>query len=186
MQKLTLLVDGAEREQSSPAIFETRKMSTGAPQIVLSVPNEQTDLLCQLTALLSPPYFALYILHTPRGEAEPGRYQSPELSRQELTYLLRTYAVFWSSDARHDLWVHSPASHATLVWDRHNLLFAEGHALDDVREALLQSGFREGQLERLGAHTHHYRAEFDAEAASLLKEFDWHRTPLRPEDVQRD
>lgn len=90
----------------------------------------------------------------------------------------------FSGDGRHDLWVHSPRSGHTLVWDRHNQLFAEGQPLDDVREALVALGFREGSVEPLGAHVHHYRAEFDNDAASLLNEIDWHRTPLRPEDEQ--
>jgi hypothetical protein len=63
-------------------------------------------------------------------------------------------------------------------------LFAEGEPLDDVRETLAGLGFKEGWVEPLGAHFHHYRAEFDSDAANLLNEIDWHRTPLRPEDEQ--
>ncbi|MGY3453362.1 hypothetical protein [Bradyrhizobium sp. USDA 4353] len=184
MKKLSLLVDGAELAQSSPAVFEQRRMSTGAERIVLSVPDDHADLLHRLTALLPPPFFLLYILHTPRGEAEPGRYQSPELSRDALDDILRTYVSFFCCDGRHDLWVHSPQSRQTLIWDRHNLLFAEGEPLAPVRDALLKSGFSEASLEPLGAHAHHYREEYDAAASRLLGEFDWHRTPLRPEDEQ--
>jgi hypothetical protein len=184
MHKLALNVDGLELSQSSPAVFETRIMSTGAPRIVLSVPDAYPDLLGRLAALLTPPFFVLYILHTPRGEGEPGRYQSSELSRHELDDLLSRYTSFFASDGRHDLWVHSPASGHTLIWDRHNLLFVEGQPLDGVKEALFKSGFSEGLLEPLGAHVHYFRAEFDADAASLLNELDWYRTPLRPEDEQ--
>ena len=184
MRKLTLDLNGNELEQSSPAVFEIRTMSTGATRIVLSVPNEQVDLLRRLAELLPSPFYVLYILHTPRGEGETGRYQSTELSLHELSDLLSRYASFFSSDGRHDLWIYSPRSGRTLVWDRHNLLFAEGQSLDDVREALVGLGFNEGLVEPLGAHFHHYRAEFDNDAASLLNEIDWHRTPLRPEDEQ--
>jgi hypothetical protein len=184
MRKLSLDLNGNELEQSLPAVFEIRTMSTGAPRIVVSVPNDQADLLRRLAELLLPPYYVLYILHTPRGEGEEGRYQSTELSAQELNDLLSKYATFFSSDGRHDLWVYSPSSGHTLVWDRHNLLFAEGQPLDNVREALVGLGFKEGLVEPLGAHIHHYRAEFDNDAANLLSEIDWHRTPLRKEDEQ--
>ena len=148
------------------------------------MPDGQADLLRRLAGLLPPPFYLLYILHTPRGEGEPGRYQSTTLSLPELSDLLCRYELFLSCDARHDLWVYSPSSRRTLVWDRHNLLFAEGEPLDDVREALVSGGFKEASLEPLGAHVHHYRAEFDDDASSLLKELDWYRRPLRPEDEQ--
>jgi hypothetical protein len=184
MRKLTLFPNGDDVEQSPPAVFEVRATSTGAPRIVLSVPDGQDDLLRRLAELLPPPFYVLYILHTPRGEGEAGRYQSTKLSLAELGHLLRRYSSFFSSDGRHDLWIHSPSSGRTLVWDRHNLLFAEGQPIGDIKKVLVGLGFNEGSVEPLGAHSHHYRAEFDGDAASLLKEFDWHRTPLRPEDEQ--
>ena len=184
MRKLMLHRNGNDVEQSPPAVFETRETATGATRIVLNVPDGQADLLRRLAGLLPPPFYLLYILHTPRGEGEAGRYQSTKLSLPELRDLLRRYESSFSSDARHDLWVYSPSSRRTLVWDRHNLLFAEGEPLDDVREVLVGRGFKEGPLAPLGAHVHHYRAEFDNDAANLLKEIDWYRTPLRPEDEQ--
>jgi hypothetical protein len=184
MRKLTLSSNGDEVEQSPPAVFEIGATSTRAPRIVLSVPDGQADLLRRLAGLSEPPFYLLYILHTPRGEGEPGRYQSAELSLDELNGLLRRYSSLFSSDGRQDLWVHSPGSRRTLVWDRHNLLFAEGQPIDDVVEMLVGLGFREGLVEPLGAHVHHYRAEFDDDAAGLLNEIGWHWTPLRPEDEQ--
>jgi hypothetical protein len=184
MHKLTLDLNGTEVELANSLVFEIRTMSTGAPRIVLNVPDGQADLVHQLSELLPAPFFVLYILHTPRGEGEAGRYQSTELSRHELNDLLSSYASFFSSDGRHDVWVYSPSSRRTLIWDRHNLLFVEGEPLDDVRVRLVGMGFKEGQIEPLGHHFHHYRPEFDHDAAKLLNEFNWHRTPLRPEDEQ--
>jgi hypothetical protein len=57
-----------------------------------------------LAELLPPPFYVLYILHTPRGEGEAGRYQSNERSLDELSGLLSKYSSFFSSDGRHDLW----------------------------------------------------------------------------------
>jgi len=92
-------------------------MSAGTPKIVLSVPDGQSDLFGRLAELLPPPFFVLYVLHTPRGEGEAGRYQSTELTLCEPSDLLRRYASFFASDGRHDSWVHSPGPNRTLVWD---------------------------------------------------------------------
>jgi hypothetical protein len=48
----------------------------------------------------------------------------------------------------------------------------------------MQLGFQEGSPHSMGPHQHHYRREFDREAAEVLSSFNWHRTPLRPEDQQ--
>jgi len=184
MRKLTVHLNGNECEQLASEIFEIRVMSTGKPQIILGVPDNHADLLRRLANLLPPPFCVLYVLHTPRGEGVAGRYQSGELTMHELNDFLHRYGSFFASDGRHDLWVHSPGSGHTLVWDRHNFLFVEGEPLDDVKRALVDLGFREGRLQPLGGHFHHYRAEFDNDATSLLKEMDWRRTPLLPEDKQ--
>jgi hypothetical protein len=184
MRKLSLELAGREAEQSPPAVFERQTTTSGRTRVTAWVPDGHADTLLQLSALLQAPYYVLYILHTPRGEGEPGRYQSTELTRGELDGLLMKYGPFFADDGRHDLWVYSPSTARTLVWDRHNKLFAEGEPLDDIIGRLLGQGFQEGALQPLGNHFHHYRAECDADAANLLREFDWHWTPLRPQDEQ--
>jgi hypothetical protein len=184
MRKLTLDVGGIEVDQSPPAVFERRVMSNRRPRIVASVADGRSSLFRLLTAVLPAPFYVLYILHTTRGEGEPGRYQSTELSREDLEAFLRKYEGFFSDDGRHDLWVYSPSSHQTLIWDRHNTLFAEGEPLGDIADVLVSQEYHEGSFPTLGAHFHHYRPEYDGDAASLLNEFDWHWTSLREEDVQ--
>ena len=184
LHKVTLDVNGVEIEQVPPAVFERRPTSTGTERLLLDVPDEHTDLILRLTELLPPPYYVLYVLHTPRGESEPGRYQSTELSLDQTKTFLIKYESYFAGDARHDLWVYSPTSSQTLVWDRHNRLFAEGQPLAVVVDALVHLGFAEGTVQPLGNHYHHYRPEFDNEAAGVLDEFDWLRTPLRNEDEQ--
>lgn len=184
MRKLTLDLGGIEVEQSPPAVFERQAMSDRNPRIAACVADGHSSLFRLLTVALSGPFYVLYVLHTPRGEAEPGRYQSTELSRDDLEAFLMKYELYISDDARHDLWVYSPSSGQTLVWDRHNTLFAEGEPLEPIAEVLVSQGYREGSLPALGDHYHHYRPEYDADAAGLLDEFDWYRTPLRKEDVQ--
>lgn len=185
LHKLTLEVAGIEVDQAPPPVFETGTTSTGIDRLMLDVPDEHTNLLCQLAELLPPPYYVLYVLHTPRGEGEPGRYQSQELSLAQVRDFLGKYSSFFSGDGRHDLWVYSPTSSQTLVWDRHNRLFVEGAPLNVFVVALVRLGFREGKLEPIGNHYHHYRPEFDNHAAGVLKELDWYRTPLREDDEQR-
>lgn len=87
----------------------------------------------------------LYVLHTPRGEASAGRYQSPAMSRREFTSLVERFEAFLCSDSRFDLWVHSPSEHATVVLDRHNQLFAYG-PLDRFTDVLLGFGYEQGEM----------------------------------------
>lgn len=126
----------------------------------------------------------LYVLHTPRGEGEPGRYQSTRLPTAHVIDLLERYGDFFANDGRHDVWIHAPETGQTLIWDRHNMLFVEGEPLAPIIEKLTSLGFTEGPVEELGEHIHHYRVEYDTQARSLLEELDWYRTPLRPEDEQ--
>jgi hypothetical protein len=184
LQKLTLEIDGVEVEQDSPAIFEWQDRSNGFRRLLVSVPVDKPDLLQRLSEALPPPYYVLYILHTPRGEGEPGRYQSTELTRPELDAFLARLQTYFAGDARHDLWVYSPESRRTLIWDRHNLMFVEGEPFEDIINILLSLGFSEHLLTPIETHCHHYRAAFDKDAVAVLEAFDWLQTPLRPEDEQ--
>src|SRR4051812_31931898 len=90
-------------------------------RIVATAPASDVTVFRKLTQSLEPPLFLLYILHTPRGENIPGRYQSPSLSNADMNSFLNRFSDFLASDSRFDLWAHSPAMRATVVWDRHNL-----------------------------------------------------------------
>jgi len=136
-----------------------------------------------LLACLSGPVMLLYVLHTPRGEAAPGRYQSPELDAGAVRAFVRKFGDFLRSDARFDIWAHSPADGATVVWDRHDDIYLYG-ATERFVAALQGMGYQEGALARAGAHKHHYRQECDVMARALIGEFDWVYSPLRDEDEQ--
>jgi hypothetical protein len=135
------------------------------------------------TKHLRSPYYLLYILHTPRGEAQPGRYQSPALSLPEVKEFLAAYGSFLSADSRYDLWAHSPDDNGTVVWDRHNQLFCYG-PLDAFAAALLTLGFTSGASLVPTPHMHHYRPEFNHLAKGLIGAFNWSYSPLMPEDEQ--
>jgi hypothetical protein len=56
------------------------------------------------------------------------------------------FAEFLTEDGRHDLWLHSPRTDATLVWDRHDLIYAYG-PLEQFRAVPKESLLREGQVD---------------------------------------
>jgi len=152
-------------------------------RLAAGVPDGDARVFERLVASLREPYFLLYVLHTPRGEGAPGRYQSPELTLAEVRAFLERFRSFFAGDARFDLWAHSPAEQATVVWERHDLVFAYG-PLERFAVELRGLGFRPGTVAVPFPHKHHYRAECDAEAKAVLEAFEWSVSPLEPEDEQ--
>jgi hypothetical protein len=181
--KLAILWDNQWVEHSHAALFERRAMEGGGERLHVGVPSGDPDVLRNLLQCLEPPYFLLYVLHTPRGEAAPGRYQSPELSNDQVLSFLTRYADFLRSDARFDIWVHSPATRGTIVWERHNLIYAYG-PLDCFEAQLRRLEFAVGPAAIPGPHQHHYREECDADASAVIAEWDWVHSPLKPADEQ--
>jgi hypothetical protein len=164
-------------------IFASETTSAETERLVATVPGGDVSILLKLIECLTPPFFVLYVLHTPRGEGNPGRYQSPSLDLGELRTFLSRFAHFFAGDARFDLWVHSPSVNGTIVWDRHNLIYGYG-PLGCFYQALRSIGFSEGSPAIPGPHMHHYRQELDVEAAAILSVFSWLYSPLHSEDEQ--
>lgn len=164
-------------------IFTTEVTSTAPPRLMAAMPPGGIEVFDKLIECLTPPFLILYVLHTPRGEGDPGRYQSPKVESRELQAFISRFAPFLVGDARFDFWVHSPASRGTLVWDRHNLLYGYG-PVDCYVSNLLQLGFTVGNPKVPVPHMHHYRQELDPDAQAILKAFPWQYLPLRPEDEQ--
>jgi hypothetical protein len=163
--------------------FAKQTLNSGTERLAIGLPRSVINTFRLLAGAMSEPFFVLYVLHTPRGEGEPGRYQSEEISHAQLDKFLERFEGFLSGDARHDVWVRSLADGDQIVWTRHNDIFAYGNLAKFIRR-LGELGFTNQEPPVLGDHLHHYRPEFDAEAAGVLSAFDWYRTPLRPEDEQ--
>jgi hypothetical protein len=72
---------------------------------------------------------------------------------------------------------------ATLVWDRHDLLYRYG-LLDEFEAELRRAGFVVNEPAIPVPHQNHYRQECDADATTLLTHFTWHKSDLRQEDEQ--
>lgn len=78
-----------------------------------------------------------------------ARYQSPLLSPGQWWELMRTFQDFLAKDSRHDIWLRSNDSDSTLVWDRHNIIFAY-EIIDEFHEGPLRERFGEGQVQMAG------------------------------------
>ena len=167
-------------EHVHPAIYEVRQ---DRQRLYAGVPFGNPFIFQALTLSLQPPYILLYVLHTPRGEADPGRYQSPPLSEQEFKTFMQIYGPYLGSDGRFDVWARSHEDNATIVWDRHNFLFAY-EPVDNFIRIMSALNFSQGDVPKLDNHVHHYRDECDADAAAILTALDWQWSPLRPEDEQ--
>lgn len=171
-----------EAEYRYPNIYEVEPIS-GSDRLCIAPAQGQVALLLALAQPLEGPFFLLYVLHTPRGGHQPGRYESQPLAYAQAAEVLRQFQPYLEQDARHDLWLHAAGSDATLVYERHNLIYAYG-PLAQLAAALRASALAEGAVSIPAPHAHRYHAAFDADEARLLQALDWHRTPLHPEDEQ--
>lgn len=184
--RLSGYIDGIEAAYVRPAAYARHKTKSGTERIVADVTGSGPEVLHELVKHLAGPFLLLYVLHTSRGEGSVGRYQSPALSGDEINRFITRFAEYFLADGRFDLWVHSRESNATVVWDRHDKLFAYG-PLDDFETALHALGFSPGEPETSLsiAYIHHYRSECDDDARTVLAALDWQYSPLKPEDEQR-
>jgi len=182
MHKLSHFISDSWEPYSHRAVYRVTPQE-GAGRILAGIPGGVSLPFVRLVGSLEPPYFLLYVLHTPRGEGEAGRYQSPPLSQAQFQGFMQRFGAYLSSDARCDIWAHSAQDQATVVWDRHNQLFAYGPLARYCAE-LDALGFTEGDASIPVPHQHHYRQEFDAEAKEILESLPWTFSPLQPEDEQ--
>lgn len=169
-------------EHSHPPVYKIRS-GTGRRKILATAPGSDPLIFKHLAQCLTSPLYLLYVLHTPCGEGQPGRYQSPEMSHEEFREFVGRFDRFLRADARFDLWVYSLADQATIVWDRHNLVHGYGQ-VDCMTEALRALGFEAGQPTIPSPHVHNYHASLDGDARDILTHVGWARTPLKPEDEQ--
>ncbi|MDP9123895.1 MAG: hypothetical protein M3N82_04750 [Pseudomonadota bacterium] len=182
MHKLFYEVEGRYREHSFPALF-SESTAGMVPRVHAGLPAGGLEPFEVLVSQLEAPLLLLYVLHTARGEAPSGRYQSQEISHYEFTSLVGRFTAFLCSDSRFDLWVYSPSERATVVLDRHNQLFAYG-PLARFSSALRGIGYEQGDIAVDFPHVHQYMPEFDGDSKDLLSSLAWSRTDLRPEDEQ--
>jgi hypothetical protein len=164
-----------------PAVF-FREATTGAGRLKIAASKNGAQLMVRLAQILRGPFAVLYVLLVPRGGSEAGRYQSPWLDRDELTEVFDRYADFWEQDGRHHVWLHSATDRATLVYDRHDVIYAYG-PLDECAALLEAEGFKEaGELNFPVPHGHCYHREFDPMERELASSPGWEHSPLQDGD----
>lgn len=161
-----------------PRVFESQ-----GERIIVSLSSGHVDLILKLAERLTPPFGILYVLVVPRG-ADPGRYQlSRTLDFAELSQFMNLYRAFLEGDARHDIWVHSVPDDATIVYDRHEVLYVYGK--QQLFEQLLSAeGFTPGTVEIPYPHFHNYLKEFDADQNSIVEWHEFVRSPLAASDEE--
>jgi len=181
LYKLKSIEDGMWASVSYPRVF-MREGTTGPDRLRIGVPALTLEPILALLELMPEPFILLYVLHTPRG-AEPGRYQSPEFTHEQVLACFAEFGEFFMRDSRHDIWIHSFPADNTLVWDRHNVLYAYD-LLDAFSSKLKSIGYGNGDINIPFPHTHYYHKEFDGQQETLLEKYDWYRTELMPADIQ--
>lgn len=160
---------------------------SGTKRLVVAPESGTLKILERLVEIMPEPFWLLYVLVVPRGEGDAGRYQSSEpQTREQVRRFLLEFQAFLETDGRQNLWVRSGSSSATLVSDRHGLIYGYG-LLQDWVAILKQTGLIEvpsASIKIPDPHSHHYHASFDAEASRLLAYLEWHHTPLRDQDLR--
>ena len=180
--KIEALIGDTPRTFEYGNVFAREEVG-GHPRLRIGVNQFQDACVRALASDLSGPFQLLYVLHTTRTGAELGRYESPELTAAAVEGFLHQFGRFLSEDSRHDLWVRSHDDDATIVLDRHNLIYAYG-PLDAFEVAMQSLGARKGEPAVLGTHVHHYHPAWDEAERRVLRFFEWNIKPLRPGDVQ--
>ena len=176
-----LTAEGADVEYHYPDVYDWER-TTGPARLIIAPRTGHLELLRELAACWKEPSWVLYVLAIPRGAGEGGRYQCPEpLDPPALQAFLAEHREFLEGDGRHSLWVASIAGEGTVVYDRHNVLYAYG-PLEAFEDILTKRGLRRAPVEFPVPHSHHYHNHHDASEARLLQAANWIYSPLRPGD----
>lgn len=152
-------------------------------RIIMGLTQGHINAILDFIAVLNGSFYMLYILHTPRADNESGRYQSKKLSYDEISVLFNNFRDFFENDSRHDIWVHSPETDTTIVYDRHNLIYLYGFN-DKHIQILKKKELKKETVNIPSPHVHSYNAEYDTFESKIINDYQWRRTPLEDEDRQ--
>jgi len=158
------------------------EQTTGCDRLVIASDFNQVDLITKLTSQLTPPFYVLYVLLVSRLGYESGRYQSPLFETHEMLFaFFKKYREYIETDCRFHLWIGTANNSGTLVFDRHNIIFAYGQT-DKYIKILKQEGFRKHKICIPSPHTHNYYPDNDKYEESITQECDWKHFPLAEDD----
>jgi hypothetical protein len=172
-----------DREWNYGNVWATEITRGGGNRLVIAPATGQINILEAFLEAMTGPLWMLYVLVVPRGQGEPGRYQSPEpQSEGSIRTFLQEFSDFLQKDGRHNVWIASESGSEMLIYDRHNVIYGYG-PLSSWRHALAAKGFSEvPNVFFPSPHSHHYHPSFDLEEERLLSYWDWQRTPLTQSD----
>lgn len=176
LYKFGRLVGDADHRHEYANTFETER-TTGPLRLAIAPSGGHVALLKELSEQLPEPLGILYVLVVPRGDHEPGRYQSSLFGREDVSEFFSRFRHYLEGDGRHNLWLVSPRGGETIVYDRHNVLFAYG-PIEAYERVLRRRGLVEGQVRFPDPHSHHYHESFDADETAILEYWNWKRFPL--------
>lgn len=163
-------------------VYAIEETANGQERLRIAVSDSGAHVLQALSRSLKEPFLLLYVLVIFRGGGERGRYQSHELSRDQLEAMFARFSEFWDSDGRHSVWLRSQSDDSTLVYDRHNLIYAYG-PLDRLELILETLGFTATpEIPLTFEHQHCYYPEFDHLEQELTTTFADGRSDLHPGD----
>src|SRR5215472_13782613 len=110
-----------DREWNYGDVWATEITNGGGNRLVIAPAKGQIDILEALLQEMTGPFWVLYVLVIPRGEGEPGRYQSPEpQAESSILAFLHDFSDFLQKDGRHNVWIASESGSEMLIYDRHN------------------------------------------------------------------
>lgn len=163
-------------------VYAIETTAGGNKPLCIAVSEDGSQTLQTLSRSLNGPFFLLYVLVVFRGGGQAGRYQSDELSHEALAAMFARYGEFWDSDGRHSIWLRSETDDATLVYDRHNLIYAYG-PLARFESVLETLGYvATSKVSLLFEHEHRYYPEFDGLEQELTVSLASRRSDLHPGD----
>jgi len=181
--KIKALIGNTPRTVEYGDIF-AREEAGGHPRLRIGLNRAQDACVRALASHLTGPFQLLYVLHTTRTGAPLGRYESPVLPPDDIDAFLDEFGRFLCEDSRHDLWIRSHNDDATIVLDRHNLIYAYG-PLEIFEAALRSRRVAHGVPAAIPhPHVHHYHPGWDDAERAVLNRVEWRRRPLQPSDVQ--
>jgi hypothetical protein len=182
-RKIDALVGSAETRFEYGYTFG-REIVGGETRLKIGFDSAQDACVRELASGLLGPFQLLYVLHKTRTRTELGRYESPVVSIAQMHQFLLRFGPFLAQDARHDFWLRSHDDDATIVLDRHNVIYAYG-PLKAFEAVLLSIGAHSHRLPRIpDPHVHYYHDEWDDSEREVLAALSWIRKPLRDSDVQ--
>jgi hypothetical protein len=159
-----------------------RQVVGGVERLVIAPGSDPVELLRELLPLLPEPLWVLYVLITPRSDAQAGRYQSAtKHTRDEVQALLERFKDYFASDGRHNLWLAAPPA-GQLVFDRHEAIYAYG-PIAEIVARLKEKNFAEVETIRIPVpHSHHFHEELDDDEKAILEYWEWGLAQLQETD----